>query len=122
MSLSAERLLSEAAMLPVACLSSIPAAGCIRAAPLLFSRHFQGHFLHLAEFLSLRLFSGFFRGESSLDHLSCYLRVTGAPCLSSQARAGAKKFRKVTLTVSPKGIIVTDTETADLMENVSIYR
>lgn len=53
---------------------------------------------------------------------SCYLRVTGAPCLSSQARAGAKKFRKVTLTVSPKGIIVTDTETADLIENVSIYR
>lgn len=48
--------------------------------------------------------------------------MTGAPCLSSQARAGAKKFRKVTLTVSPKGIIVTDTETADLIENVSIYR
>ncbi|XP_017282858.1 low density lipoprotein receptor adapter protein 1 isoform X2 [Kryptolebias marmoratus] len=38
------------------------------------------------------------------------------------ARAGAKKFRKVTLTVSPKGIIITDTETADLIENVSIYR
>lgn len=111
-------------MLPAACLSSVPAAGCIRAAPLLFSRHFQGRFLHLAEFLSLRLrhFKGFFCGESSLDHLSCDLRVTGAPCLSSQARAGAKKFRKVTLTVSPKGIIVTDTETADLIENVSIYR
>ncbi|KAI4872749.1 hypothetical protein NFI96_026987, partial [Prochilodus magdalenae] len=38
------------------------------------------------------------------------------------ARAGAKKFRKVTLTVSPKGIIITDTETSDLIENVSIYR
>uniref|UniRef100_A0A665UZI2 Si:dkey-71h2.2 n=1 Tax=Echeneis naucrates TaxID=173247 RepID=A0A665UZI2_ECHNA len=38
------------------------------------------------------------------------------------ARAGAKKFRKVTLTVSPKGIIITDTETTDLIENVSIYR
>ncbi|KAJ0060922.1 hypothetical protein NL108_001775, partial [Boleophthalmus pectinirostris] len=38
------------------------------------------------------------------------------------ARASAKKFRKVTLTVSPKGIIITDTETADLIENVSIYR
>ncbi|TNN82597.1 Low density lipoprotein receptor adapter protein 1 [Liparis tanakae] len=33
------------------------------------------------------------------------------------ARAGAKKFRKVTLTVSPKGIIMTDTETTDLIEN-----
>uniref|UniRef100_A0A3B4UJA8 Si:dkey-71h2.2 n=1 Tax=Seriola dumerili TaxID=41447 RepID=A0A3B4UJA8_SERDU len=38
------------------------------------------------------------------------------------ARASAKKFRKVTLTVSPKGIIITDTETTDLIENVSIYR
>ncbi|XP_059213062.1 low density lipoprotein receptor adapter protein 1 [Centropristis striata] len=38
------------------------------------------------------------------------------------ARASAKKFRKVTLTVSPKGIIMTDTETTDLIENVSIYR
>ncbi|XP_036437562.1 low density lipoprotein receptor adapter protein 1 isoform X1 [Colossoma macropomum] len=38
------------------------------------------------------------------------------------ARASAKKFRKVTLTVSPKGIIITDTETSDLIENVSIYR
>uniref|UniRef100_A0A673BQE8 Si:dkey-71h2.2 n=1 Tax=Sphaeramia orbicularis TaxID=375764 RepID=A0A673BQE8_9TELE len=37
------------------------------------------------------------------------------------ARASAKKFRKVTLTVSPKGIIITDTETTDLIENVSIY-
>ncbi|CAL1586357.1 unnamed protein product [Knipowitschia caucasica] len=38
------------------------------------------------------------------------------------ARASAKKFRKVTLTVSPKGIVITDTDTADLIENVSIYR
>ncbi|XP_026853836.2 low density lipoprotein receptor adapter protein 1 isoform X2 [Electrophorus electricus] len=38
------------------------------------------------------------------------------------ARASAKKFRKVTLTVSPKGIIITDTETSDLIEDVSIYR
>ncbi|KAG9282839.1 low density lipoprotein receptor adapter protein 1 isoform X1 [Astyanax mexicanus] len=38
------------------------------------------------------------------------------------ARASAKKFRKVTLNVSPKGIILTDTETSDLIENVSIYR
>ncbi|XP_031656778.1 low density lipoprotein receptor adapter protein 1-like [Oncorhynchus kisutch] len=40
----------------------------------------------------------------------------------STARASAKKFRKVTLTISPKGIILTDTETLDLIENVSIYR
>ncbi|XP_068198984.1 low density lipoprotein receptor adapter protein 1 [Antennarius striatus] len=40
----------------------------------------------------------------------------------AMARASAKKFRKVTLTVSPKGIIITDTETADLIEDVSIYR
>ncbi|XP_019751766.1 low density lipoprotein receptor adapter protein 1 isoform X2 [Hippocampus comes] len=40
----------------------------------------------------------------------------------TMARAGAKKFRKVTLTVSPKGIVITDTDTADLVENVSIYR
>ncbi|XP_060947679.1 low density lipoprotein receptor adapter protein 1 [Limanda limanda] len=38
------------------------------------------------------------------------------------ARASAKKFRKVTLTVSPKGIVITDTETTDLIEDVSIYR
>ncbi|KAL3052580.1 low density lipoprotein receptor adapter protein 1 isoform X1 [Trematomus bernacchii] len=38
------------------------------------------------------------------------------------ARASAKKFRKVTLTISPKGIIMTDTEATDLIENVSIYR
>uniref|UniRef100_A0A8C7DNH5 Si:dkey-71h2.2 n=1 Tax=Oncorhynchus kisutch TaxID=8019 RepID=A0A8C7DNH5_ONCKI len=35
----------------------------------------------------------------------------------STARASAKKFRKVTLTISPKGIIITDTETQDLIEN-----
>ncbi|KAM9435631.1 low density lipoprotein receptor adapter protein 1 [Clarias gariepinus] len=40
----------------------------------------------------------------------------------STARASSKKFRKVTLTVSPKGIIITDTETSNLIENVSIYR
>ncbi len=39
-----------------------------------------------------------------------------------QARASVKKFRKVTLTVSPKGIIISDTETNDLVEDVSIYR
>ncbi|XP_061889926.1 low density lipoprotein receptor adapter protein 1 isoform X2 [Entelurus aequoreus] len=40
----------------------------------------------------------------------------------TMARAGPKKFRKVTLTVSPKGIVITDTDTAALIENVSIYR
>ncbi|KAJ8008680.1 hypothetical protein DPEC_G00080930 [Dallia pectoralis] len=38
------------------------------------------------------------------------------------ARASAKKFQKVTLTISPKGIIITDTETQEMVENVSIYR
>ncbi|XP_059354859.1 low density lipoprotein receptor adapter protein 1-like isoform X3 [Carassius carassius] len=38
------------------------------------------------------------------------------------ARPSTKKFRKVTLTVSPKGIIISDTETNDLIEDVSIYR
>ncbi|KAJ8372185.1 hypothetical protein AAFF_G00294020 [Aldrovandia affinis] len=40
----------------------------------------------------------------------------------SMARAETKKFRKVTLTVSPKGLIISDTETNELIENVSIYR
>ncbi|XP_077442976.1 low density lipoprotein receptor adapter protein 1 isoform X1 [Stigmatopora argus] len=40
----------------------------------------------------------------------------------TMARAGAKKFRKVTLTISPKGIVITDTDAGDLVENVSIYR
>ncbi|XP_051952580.1 low density lipoprotein receptor adapter protein 1 isoform X2 [Xyrauchen texanus] len=38
------------------------------------------------------------------------------------AHASANKFQKVTLTVSPKGIIISDTETNDLIEDVSIYR
>lgn len=50
---------------------------------------------------------------------SCFLSFH---VFASQARASAKKFRKVTLTVSPKGIIITDTDTTDLIENVSIYR
>ncbi|XP_056621325.1 low density lipoprotein receptor adapter protein 1-B isoform X5 [Triplophysa dalaica] len=41
---------------------------------------------------------------------------------TARASANAKKFRKVTLTVSPKGIIISDTETNDLIEDVSIYR
>lgn len=136
MSLSAERLLSVAAMLPAACATSITAAGCIRASLLVFSPHF--HFLLLAEFLSVSMTRWrVFGVESGLDHLKYYLSDRSAPsspvwfsfnvhvhsCVwHSQARAGAKKFRKVTLTVSPKGIVITDMETADLVENVSIYR
>ncbi|KAA0708742.1 Low density lipoprotein receptor adapter protein 1 [Triplophysa tibetana] len=40
---------------------------------------------------------------------------------TAHASANAKKFRKVTLTVSPKGIIISDTDTNDLIEDVSIY-
>ncbi|XP_041109060.1 low density lipoprotein receptor adapter protein 1-like isoform X2 [Polyodon spathula] len=40
----------------------------------------------------------------------------------STARASAKKFQKVTLKVSPRGIILNDTETNELIDNVSIYR
>nr|XP_014349168.1 PREDICTED: low density lipoprotein receptor adapter protein 1-like isoform X3 [Latimeria chalumnae] len=40
----------------------------------------------------------------------------------SMARVSAKKFQKVTLTVSPKGILINDSETNELVENVSIYR
>ncbi|KAF7690237.1 low density lipoprotein receptor adapter protein 1 isoform X3 [Silurus meridionalis] len=50
------------------------------------------------------------------------MAATAIQRIVSTARASAKKFRKVTLTVSPKGIILTDTETSDLIENVSIYR
>ncbi|XP_067840573.1 low density lipoprotein receptor adapter protein 1-B-like [Heptranchias perlo] len=38
------------------------------------------------------------------------------------AKARGKKFLKVTLTVSPRGIMLQDTVTNELVENVSIYR
>ncbi|XP_048387368.1 low density lipoprotein receptor adapter protein 1-B-like isoform X3 [Stegostoma tigrinum] len=38
------------------------------------------------------------------------------------AKASGKKFLKVTLTVSPQGIMLQDTITNELIENVSIYR
>ncbi|XP_041044283.1 low density lipoprotein receptor adapter protein 1-like [Carcharodon carcharias] len=38
------------------------------------------------------------------------------------AKASGKKFLKVTLTVSPRGIMLQDTITNELVENVSIYR
>ncbi|XP_055491517.1 low density lipoprotein receptor adapter protein 1-B isoform X3 [Leucoraja erinacea] len=38
------------------------------------------------------------------------------------AKARGKKFLKVTLTVSPRGIMLEDTTTNELIENISIYR
>ncbi|XP_061042952.1 low density lipoprotein receptor adapter protein 1 isoform X2 [Eubalaena glacialis] len=38
------------------------------------------------------------------------------------AKASGKKLQKVTLKVSPRGIILTDSITSQLIENVSIYR
>lgn len=39
-----------------------------------------------------------------------------------KAKASGKKLQKVTLQVSPRGIILTDSITNQLIENVSIYR
>ncbi|XP_030201955.1 low density lipoprotein receptor adapter protein 1 isoform X1 [Gadus morhua] len=50
------------------------------------------------------------------------MAATAIRRIVATARASAKKFRKVTLTVSPKGIVLTDTDTTDLIEDVSIYR
>ncbi|XP_029141155.1 low density lipoprotein receptor adapter protein 1 [Protobothrops mucrosquamatus] len=38
------------------------------------------------------------------------------------AKAGGKKLRKVTLKVSPRGIVLSDSITNESIENVSIYR
>lgn len=46
-------------------------------------------------------------------------------CLVSphcQARVGARKFQKVILTVSPRGISLQDADTKEMVENISIYR
>ncbi|XP_065258321.1 low density lipoprotein receptor adapter protein 1-A-like [Emys orbicularis] len=40
----------------------------------------------------------------------------------TMARVGAKKFQKVILTVSPRGISLQDAETKEMIECVSIYR
>ncbi|XP_078506241.1 low density lipoprotein receptor adapter protein 1-A-like isoform X2 [Lissotriton helveticus] len=40
----------------------------------------------------------------------------------SMARVGSKKFQKVTLTVSPRGLVLQESESNALIENVSIYR
>ncbi|XP_010217973.1 PREDICTED: low density lipoprotein receptor adapter protein 1-A-like [Tinamus guttatus] len=39
-----------------------------------------------------------------------------------RAREEARKFQKVILTVSPRGISLQDAETKELVENISIYR
>lgn len=39
-----------------------------------------------------------------------------------QARVGARKFQKVILTVSPRGISLQDADTKEMVENISIYR
>ncbi|XP_074676580.1 low density lipoprotein receptor adapter protein 1-like isoform X1 [Strix aluco] len=38
------------------------------------------------------------------------------------ARVGARKFQKVILTVSPRGISLQDADTQEMVENISIYR
>nr|XP_013811599.1 PREDICTED: low density lipoprotein receptor adapter protein 1-like [Apteryx mantelli mantelli] len=40
----------------------------------------------------------------------------------AMARVGARKFQKVILTVSPRGISLQDAETKEMVENISIYR
>ncbi|XP_078094067.1 low density lipoprotein receptor adapter protein 1b [Mustelus asterias] len=40
----------------------------------------------------------------------------------AMAKASGKKFQKVSLTVSPRGIILHDSTSNELIENVSIYR
>lgn len=51
------------------------------------------------------------------------LSATLSPFLSSvQAKASGKKLQKVTLKVSPRGIILYDSASDQLMENISIYR
>nr|XP_025971598.1 low density lipoprotein receptor adapter protein 1-like [Dromaius novaehollandiae] len=40
----------------------------------------------------------------------------------AMARGGARKFQKVILTVSPRGISLQDAETKEVVENISIYR
>lgn len=39
-----------------------------------------------------------------------------------QAKAGGKKAPKVALKISPQGIVLQDSSTSKLLENVSIYR
>lgn len=43
-------------------------------------------------------------------------------CFVRQAKAGGKKALKVALKISPQGIVLQDSSTGKLLENVSIYR
>ncbi|XP_053107221.1 numb-like protein isoform X3 [Hemicordylus capensis] len=43
-------------------------------------------------------------------------------CAAGSARVGPKKFQKVILTVSPRGLSLQDAETKETIGNVSIYR
>lgn len=44
------------------------------------------------------------------------------PLFLPKAKASGKKLQKVTLKVSPRGIVLNDSGTNELIENVSIYR
>ncbi|XP_071892826.1 low density lipoprotein receptor adapter protein 1 isoform X4 [Anas platyrhynchos] len=52
-------------------------------------------------------------------------RIIAMRCLvfpHCQAQVGARKFQKVILTVSPRGISLQDADTKEIVENISIYR
>lgn len=44
------------------------------------------------------------------------------PLFLLKAKASGKKLQKVTLKVSPRGIVLNDSGTNELIENISIYR
>lgn len=44
------------------------------------------------------------------------------PLFLPKAKASGKKLQKVTLKVSPRGIVLNDSSTNELIENISIYR
>ncbi|XP_034269395.1 low density lipoprotein receptor adapter protein 1 isoform X1 [Pantherophis guttatus] len=50
------------------------------------------------------------------------LSATAVKRIVATAKAGGKKLRKVTLKVSPRGIVLSDSITNESIENVSIYR
>ncbi|XP_067389957.1 low density lipoprotein receptor adapter protein 1 isoform X2 [Emydura macquarii macquarii] len=50
------------------------------------------------------------------------LSATAIKRIVATAKARGKKLQKVTLKVSPRGIVLNDSETNELIENVSIYR
>ncbi|KFQ25700.1 Low density lipoprotein receptor adapter protein 1, partial [Merops nubicus] len=56
----------------------------------------------------------------TLKYLGMTLRCLVSP--HCQARVGARKFQKVILTVSPRGISLQDADTKEMVENISIYR